>query len=381
MPGEAEVKTTSTASAEASEPGFFSKLGSMAKNAPGDIMNGFSGQIGAAANALKAGIIKEPKQSSPKEFKVSLTDGSGNKLLFDVSPVIEEGRQVNWDSYQITHLPANLVAFKSSNSRSFSLQAKLVSRDSNEANQNYHRLKLLRMWTVPSHGFFGDGSPPNILLLNGYTNQFKRIQVVLNSYSWSWPEDVDWIHTGNEPFPVVMNVSLSMQEVFSPSQLTFFDKVAVNLPRGGVFSWEGRIGDGSMAKNELDYLAFADIALKNPEMTRDQAMAELSKRQKTAADAAVEQAKKAAAEAKAKADAEPSTWQKLKSAVGLGNAEPGGANDKANQSGFGKAVTGLQSAAATGTAALSNAASAASSAVAGGVESVSKSLVDAKRGL
>jgi hypothetical protein len=218
--------------------GIGSKIGSVLSGAGGSMLSGFANSLSQWSGNLKAGIIRDSiGSSSNKEFKVSLADGLGNRVVFDSSPTIEESRQVQWDSYQITHLPANLITFKSTGSRTLSINVKLVSRTSLEAAENYKRMKLIRYWSVPSFGIYGDGSPPNILTLNGFTTHFKNIQVVLNSYSWSFPEDVDWIHTGSEPFPTVITISLSMQETFSPEQLVFFDKGDINDELGGVKKW------------------------------------------------------------------------------------------------------------------------------------------------
>lgn len=80
------------------------------------------------------------------------------------------------------------------------------------------------------------GAPPEVLYLTAYSNpsvsgaqldrmtNIFRIPVVIESLGITYPNDVDYIPTiENEPFPIIMNISLSLRETHSPREFENFD--------------------------------------------------------------------------------------------------------------------------------------------------------------
>ena len=76
------------------------------------------------------------------------------------------------------------------------------------------------------------GLPPEILKFNAYGEKnLKDIPVVLTNYSWTYPEDVDYVQaidTNNISYPVprVIEISLSIMECYAPNELSKFDLLA-----------------------------------------------------------------------------------------------------------------------------------------------------------
>lgn len=79
------------------------------------------------------------------------------------------------------------------------------------------------------------GAPPDVLLLSAYTtsqvNQvadqstfnLRKIPVVVTSLDFSYPDDVDYIPTQTgEPFPIKMDVSISLIETHAPVEFESF---------------------------------------------------------------------------------------------------------------------------------------------------------------
>lgn len=84
------------------------------------------------------------------------------------------------------------------------------------------------------------GAPPEVLYLYGYSQQsskasnadatfnLKRIPVVLTSLTITYPDDVDYIPTLSskstkaEPFPVKMDVNITLAETHSPMEYEQF---------------------------------------------------------------------------------------------------------------------------------------------------------------
>lgn len=152
------------------------------------------------------------------DFKVRLT-GPGGEVVFEASAPLSETRSADYGSYDIIHLPTNLLSYRKTTSRQWQVNGKLVSRTADEANSNAYYLDLIRRWLLPDFG--GTGATPPILTLYGYRNMnVDGRRVVLKSYSWNFPEEVDYIYTGTQPMPVIGNVELGLEEVYSAEEIT-----------------------------------------------------------------------------------------------------------------------------------------------------------------
>ena len=189
-------------------------------------------------NQLKVTIKQEPAVGSDI-----------NTLVFNVMPRIEEQGSAEYDPISPIHHPGVIQKFRSSSARSWTVSGQLISRTSEEASTNLKIINMIRSWRMP---FFGEGTnnssqkdklgaPPPILTLSAYgSSMVGPVKCVLMSYSWSFPNDLDYIPTleGN-PFPVILDISLSLTESWSPAEFSGFDIVkykAGDLSSTGAFS-------------------------------------------------------------------------------------------------------------------------------------------------
>lgn len=209
------------------------------------------------------------------------------QVAFDVTPALSENRTVEYTSVQPVHMPGGIQVYKFTGSRVFELTTRLISRSPADALKNMKKLQLLRSWTMPFFGIasakFGSsnndstqklpstnfvpyqdatetfnnqasaiqgggtngdinllGAPPEVLYLYGYSTSqndgrqtgnvnINRIPVVLTSLNITYPEDVDYIPVSSsvdgktEPFPIKMDVALSLTETHSPAEYERFD--------------------------------------------------------------------------------------------------------------------------------------------------------------
>lgn len=151
-------------------------------------------------------------------FKVILR-GGGSKVIFEASSPVSESASVNYDDFNIVHLPTNIWAFRNSTGRHFSISGKLVSRSVSEANTNASYLNIVRAWKSPDFG--NSGATPPIIFLSAYNNKnLTNVPCILRSYSWVYPDEVDYIFTSNEPMPVIGNLNIDLDEAYSPQQIT-----------------------------------------------------------------------------------------------------------------------------------------------------------------
>lgn len=228
----------------------------------------------ATASSNPVGPISSPPSNAPTfpedngafGYKVRLfavRNFPQSYVIFEASPVLSESRSVEYAGVTPVHLPGSIQIYKRTNSRTFSLQGKLISRNRQQATTNMKYLQLLRGWTMPYFGirsatdantedngnFQGTdissasvlanvsssmlGAPPDVLYLYAYSGtigsrtdrteaqgkvNIKKLPVVVTSLNITYPEDVDYIpvYDTGEPFPVKMDVTIELSETHSP---------------------------------------------------------------------------------------------------------------------------------------------------------------------
>lgn len=175
-------------------------------------------------------------------YKVEIK-GGGGFVRFEASSPISESRVANYDGFNIVHLPTSIWAYRNTNGRHFSINGKLVSRTVGEAKANAGYLTTIRSWVLP--GFGTTGSTPPIVFLTAYGNkQIKSVPCVVLSYSWSFPDDVDYIFDAPEPMPVIGTISVELEEAYNAEQITRGAwKIAPQSD--GEFSYVGTVGSSS----------------------------------------------------------------------------------------------------------------------------------------
>lgn len=187
-------------------------------------------------------------------YKVTITSGK-DTVWFEASAPITEERTANYVGHDIVHLPTEIFAYKNTTARHFSITAKIVSRNKNEAKANSRYLDLLRSWLLPDFGASG-ATPPIVHLSAFYNTNIDKVPCVVKSYSFSYPEDVDWIYegavlnsgsgknatVGSSAMPVIMSISVTLAEAYTPSQITA-RAWKMKLSRGGGFVLGGSADD------------------------------------------------------------------------------------------------------------------------------------------
>lgn len=226
-----------------------------------EFVNGMSGMppIAQLTGGTPQNIIQTSSDTTENKYKVKLIplskkysesstfDDEG--VVFDVMPVINEARSATWDSVPVTHHPGEILAYKTTQSRTWSIaDAKLVSRTPDEARKNLLLLNKIRSWVMPFYGYGTEkklknmlGAPPVILQLSAYGSpNIGPVTVVLIDYNFSYPNDVDMIpcsghYVGDDmdtiidagtPFPILSSISLNLKEIFSPREFSSFDIIA-----------------------------------------------------------------------------------------------------------------------------------------------------------
>lgn len=206
------------------------------------------GVVGAAARQeVPADALLQAEPGKTNEYKVTLSaDPTGDTVVFDTMPDITENHQAQYDDVQPLQHPGTLLKYRSTSARDWSLTVRLVSRTVEEASQNLRTINIIRSWVMPFYGqgTAGDssttrylGAPPPVLTLKAYGDKvIGPAKCVLVSYNWSWPNDIDYIQTNDVvpvPVPVIMQLSLTLRETWSPREFSGFNLMAYrsgNLP-------------------------------------------------------------------------------------------------------------------------------------------------------
>jgi hypothetical protein len=190
--------------------------------------------------ANQTGGISENKTN---ELKVKLTSQQFNETVtFEVMPSITENRAASYEEFTPLHHPGDILKYRSTTARSWTISTKLISRNVEEATKNLNIINVIRSWVMPFYGLGTErdkttnqflGGPPPILTLSAYGKKMiGPVSCILENYSWEFPNNVDYLpaypdgpNGAPSPFPVVLNISLNLKESISPAEYSGFDLV------------------------------------------------------------------------------------------------------------------------------------------------------------
>lgn len=167
----------------------------------------------------------------------SQTGVSSGVVPFLVQPNLTESGSANYTEIGDMRQAASLLIYMGSPSRTFSIDATFVSRSESEAEITLRYINILRSWRMPEKE--GDGEfnvkSPSRLFLGGLDNQFKQIPVRMTDLSIPFNEETDYIVTGNGSVPIVWNISVTLKEARSISELRQFN--IENFRQGTLSGW------------------------------------------------------------------------------------------------------------------------------------------------
>lgn len=198
---------------------------------------------GGTVTSNAATTFNQPRMSdidtAPKtsELRVKLvsTVNPKDSLIFFVTPNLDESRSASYDQLNPIHHPGAMQIYRTSASRNFNINGKLIARNREEATRNIKYMNLVRSWVLPYYGTGTQksapdrlGAPPDVLYLTAYGDKnINKIPVVLNSYTWTYTDNIDYIPTDDGvPCPIIMDISLAMTETYSPAEFSRFDLIA-----------------------------------------------------------------------------------------------------------------------------------------------------------
>lgn len=155
---------------------------------------------------------------------------SGNRVyvILDVTPEMSEAKNVQYIEIAELCSAASLLVYLGSPSRTFSINAKLISRNQQEATENFRRLHAMKSWAQPDTTPIAGATRfqnPRIIRIYAYGNNIKGIPTVMKSITVDYPSDCDYITTndGVTEMPIICAVTMTFQESRTSDELSKFD--------------------------------------------------------------------------------------------------------------------------------------------------------------
>ncbi len=132
-------------------------------------------------------------------YPLTGTDG----VIFPYMPQINSSYKANYDPSDLTHSNFKTFFYKNSSVEEIQIVADFTAQDSSEAN---YMLAVIHFFKSVTKMFYGQdgknggprsGTPPPLCYLNGLgTYQFNDHPVLVTSFSYNLPNDVDYIRAG-----------------------------------------------------------------------------------------------------------------------------------------------------------------------------------------
>jgi hypothetical protein len=177
-------------------------------------------------NANDPGILAPLKAGSG-------TDG----VIFPYTPNITTTYSANYEQYDLVHSNYRGLFYKNSRVGDIQIRGTFTAQNTTEAN---YLLAVIHFFRSATKMFYGQdperGTPPPICLLNGFGGyQFSDHPVVISSFNYTLPNDVDYIRTTNPN-----NFGLNLNNRYNPS--------GASLPAGGSLSGLTRLANALLPK-------------------------------------------------------------------------------------------------------------------------------------
>jgi len=177
-------------------------------------------------NASDPGILAPLKAGSG-------TDG----VIFPYTPSITTTYSANYEQYDLVHSNYRGLFYKNSRVGDIQIRGIFTAQNTTEAN---YLLAVIHFFRSATKMFYGQdpqrGTPPPICLLNGFGGyQFSDHPVVISSFNYTLPNDVDYIRTTNPN-----NFGLDLNNRYNPS--------GASLPAGGSLAGLNRLASALLPK-------------------------------------------------------------------------------------------------------------------------------------
>jgi hypothetical protein len=159
-----------------------------------------------------------------------------NGVIFPYTPQIQVSYAASYEATEPVHSNYKIYQYRNSSVDQISITAKFTAQDTNEAN---YLLAVIHFFKSVTKMFYGqdqiplNGSPPPLCFLSGLgTFQFNKHPLVISSFNYTLPDNVDYIRAQY----VSPSVSPTNDIVSPPNQPKFIieiSRLGITLLPGG----------------------------------------------------------------------------------------------------------------------------------------------------
>jgi hypothetical protein len=199
-----------------------------------------SGQSFADVNAEVQRQLTQKWITGQEEIRLIQRGGSSQQfgVRFYVTPELSESRTVNYQEISEIRQAGGILIYIGTQLRTYQINARMVSKTTEEADLTYTYTHRLKAWTTPSKDGgggqvsgtgVGGANSPEILKLYGYGGesggQLRGVPCVITSFNIDYPNNVSYIKTSNgrASVPIVQTFSIALKEVRSDNDLENFN--------------------------------------------------------------------------------------------------------------------------------------------------------------
>lgn len=190
-----------------------------------------------------AGVLKSVRQTSSSSTSAGLlqhlalaSDRVG--VVFPYTPTVQISHDVNYGTYDIVHSNYQPHYYTNSQNPSLSVTATFTAQTQHDALYSAAAIHFFKSMTKMDFGEGNRGTsgtgmagmPPPVLLFSAYgILNSKNIPVVLKNFSYTLPEDVDYVTFEDSPsgelvsVPTQFVVSLTLGVQYTPSKMREFN--------------------------------------------------------------------------------------------------------------------------------------------------------------
>ena len=135
--------------------------------------------------------------ASPNDILYPLKQTNG--VIFPYTPTIQTGYKANYEVSDLVHTNYKNYFYKNSNIEDLTITADFTAQDQQEAQ---YMLAVMHFFRSVTKMFYGQdkspnaGTPPPLVFLSGFgAYQYDNHPVLISSFSYTLPNDVDYIRT------------------------------------------------------------------------------------------------------------------------------------------------------------------------------------------
>lgn len=252
-------------------------LGAIANN-PTGTSSSISGSVDQARAGGVTQVQKNDRQKSDWRVRLELAKGaeylyntakqgdllyplkSTNGVIFPYTPQIQMSYRANYDSVDLVHTNYRQHFYKNSAVDDINISADFTAQDTTEA---LYMLAVIHFFKSVTKMFYGQdgkngpraGTPPPLCYLSGLGQfQFNEHPLLITSFAYSLPNDVDYIRAGSTTQYAGVNLSAytDKQKGFTSKYLPGLDRLfGSNLKKGGI---SGQPAFQSLSNSEATYV-------------------------------------------------------------------------------------------------------------------------------